>query len=85
MRNPIRRLRGQIGLGTGRVQARFRQIKVTDLHGKVLFEGLPDIGATSGATGGMSARAPESHSRGSGCQSTSATRPQGEACGYRAA
>jgi hypothetical protein len=34
--------RGRVGLGTGKVRARFRRIKLTAPDGRVLFEGLPD-------------------------------------------
>ena len=34
-------LRGRVGVGTWRTSARFRNLKVTSLDGKVLFRGLP--------------------------------------------
>jgi len=36
---------GRVGLRTYKTQARFRNLKVTDPAGKVLFEGLPDLPA----------------------------------------
>ena len=41
-RNP--NLQGRVGIGTWATQAKFRKLKVTDLDGKVLFEGLPPAG-----------------------------------------
>ena len=35
-------LRGRVGIGTWATQAKFRNLKVTGLDGKVLFEGLPN-------------------------------------------
>ncbi|MBP8303603.1 MAG: DUF1080 domain-containing protein [Phycisphaerae bacterium] len=37
-------LSGQVGVGTWSTQARFRDLKVTSLDGKTLFEGLPAVG-----------------------------------------
>ena len=34
-------LRGKVGIGTWSTQARFRNLKVTDLEGRVLYQGLP--------------------------------------------
>lgn len=36
-------LNGKVGVGTWMTKARFRNIKVTALDGKVLFEGLPEV------------------------------------------
>ncbi|MCS7265167.1 MAG: DUF1080 domain-containing protein, partial [Armatimonadetes bacterium] len=36
-------LNGKVGIGTWLTRAKFRNIKVTSLDGKVLFEGLPEI------------------------------------------
>jgi len=36
-------LNGKVGVGTWLTRAKFRNIKVTSLDGKVLFEGLPEI------------------------------------------
>ena len=38
---------GRVGLRTFKTQARFRNLKVTDPAGKVLFEGVPDLPATT--------------------------------------
>ncbi len=34
---------GKVGVGTWRTQARFRNLKVTSLDGKMLYEGLPEV------------------------------------------
>ena len=44
--------RGRIGLGSYRAEVRFRRIKITDLDGRVLFEGLPEIDPAAGGKGG---------------------------------
>ena len=36
-------LRGQVGLGTWRTQARYRNLRVTTLSGEVLYQGPPDL------------------------------------------
>ncbi len=38
-------LRGSVGVGTWNTKAKYRNIQVTSLDGKTLFEGLPDIEA----------------------------------------
>jgi serine/threonine protein kinase len=49
---------GRIGLRTGRMQARFRRIKVTAPDGRVLFEGLPDVAAPTDAFEGFAGGSP---------------------------
>jgi alpha-N-arabinofuranosidase len=41
-------LTGKVGIGTWATQARFRNLKVTSLDGKVLFEGLPEMPGKAG-------------------------------------
>ena len=41
-------LAGKVGIGTWSTQARFRNLKVTSLDGKVLFQGLPEVQAQTG-------------------------------------
>lgn len=41
--DPAGHVRGAVGIGTWNTRARFRNLTVTDLTGKVLFTGLPEI------------------------------------------
>ncbi len=42
-RDPQGHRKGAVGIGTWATQARFRNLRVTDLAGNVLFAGIPDI------------------------------------------
>jgi len=41
--NELAQVRGRVGIGTWATQAEFRNLKVTSLDGKLLYEGLPDL------------------------------------------
>ncbi|MGQ9563036.1 MAG: family 16 glycoside hydrolase [Thermogutta sp.] len=48
-RDPEGHRKGAVGIGTWATQARFRNIRVTDLQGNALFAGLPEVRALQAA------------------------------------